>query len=218
MGAGDPLNGVRHTETVPWQLHLKKVLDCFGGFWRRWMSLDSSGQLWVVAFRKQLQFALAGYGRFWAGSAGLWAAFARSGRLWEALGSVLDASGRVWEALGGALRGPWRGLDGIGRGTGSSSGVDLEGFGRFWRVRKRSGQFWMALDGSGWLGKLWMVAWSFFAACRMSEIMFLPFILLLRHTRTTHLLEMELIPTHSKYSNDVESHELQKLGPVGVFK
>ena len=150
MGAGDPLNGVRHTETVPWQLHLKKVLDCFGGFWRRWMSLDSSGQLWVVAFRKQLQFALAGYGRFWAGSAGLWAAFARSGRLWEALGSVLDASGRVWEALGGLCVGPgevWTELGGALEAALEWIWKALAGFGGFGRGLDNSGWLWTALDG-----------------------------------------------------------------------
>ena len=94
------------------------------------MSLDGSGQLWTAALRKQFQFVLAGYGRFWAGSAGLWAALARSGRRSEALGSVLDCSGRVWEALDGLWVGPGEAVDGIGGRSGSSSGADLEGSGR----------------------------------------------------------------------------------------
>ena len=119
------------------------------------MSLDGSGQLWMASLREQFQFALAGYGTFWEGSAGLWAALACSGRLSEALGSVLDCSGRVWEALDGLWVGPGEALDGIGRGSGSSSGADLEG----------SGRLWTALDGLESFG--WQPgAWSQLAECR----------------------------------------------------
>ena len=143
-GCRRPLNGVRHTETVPWQLHLKKVLDCFGDLWR-WMSLDRSGQLWTAALRKQFSFVLAGYGRFWAGSAGLWAALACSGRLWEALGSVLDCSGRLGSS-GGALGGPWQGFG--RRWTGPWKQL-WSGSGRLWTVLTGSEEVWTVLDGSG---------------------------------------------------------------------
>ena len=47
-----PLDGVRHAETVTWQLRVVNVLDRFGGFWR-WMSLVRSGKLWTAAVRKR---------------------------------------------------------------------------------------------------------------------------------------------------------------------
>ena len=110
----------------------------FGDFWR-WMSLDGSGQLWTAGLRKQFQFLLAGYGRFWAGSASLWAALDCSGRFSEALKSVLDCSGRVWEALDGLWVCPGEALDDIGRGSGSSAGADLEGSGRLGNVGLQPG-------------------------------------------------------------------------------
>ena len=118
------------------------------------MSLDGSGQLWTAPLRKQSQVASAGYGRLWEGSAGLWAALARSGRLWEALGSVLDGSGRVWEALEGsgwALAGLWTALDGVleaalERIWKAQDGLD--GFGRGLDSSGRLWTAWKALDGS----------------------------------------------------------------------
>ena len=101
------------------------------------MSLDGFGQLWTAGLRKQFKFVLASYGRFWAGSAGQRAALDCSGRCSEALKSVLDCSGRVWEALDGLWVGPGEASDGIGGGSGSSSGADLE----------CSGRLWTALDG-----------------------------------------------------------------------
>ena len=78
------------------------------------MGLDGSA-FWTAALRKPFQFVFAGCGMSRAGAAGLWAALACSGRLWEALGSVLDCSGRVWEALEGLCVGPARALGSIGR-------------------------------------------------------------------------------------------------------
>ena len=143
-GSRRHLNGVRHTETVQWQFHQgKTVLDCFGNFWRC-LSLDGSGQLWTAALRKQFQLVLAGYGRSWAGSARLWAALVRSGRLWEALSSVLKCSGHVWETLEGLWVSPgevWTALD----------GALEEILERIWTVLNGAGPFgiaWKALDGS----------------------------------------------------------------------
>ena len=65
-----PPNGVRHTETVPWQPHFRKVLDCFGGLWR-WMGLDGSGQLWTARVGTgELSRVREGSGRSWTRSGG----------------------------------------------------------------------------------------------------------------------------------------------------
>ena len=145
------MNGVRHTETVPWQLHLKKVLDCFGGLWR-WMSLDGSGQLWTAALHKQFQFVLASYGRFWAG---LRRSLGGSGLFWKALGSSGVGSGLFWACLGssgGALGGPWQGF---GRHwTGPWKQV-WSGSGRLGTVLTGSEEVWTVLHGSGRLWTAW---------------------------------------------------------------
>ena len=134
------------------------------------MSLDGSGQLWTAALRKQFQFVLAGYGRFWAGSAGLWAALARSGRLWEALRSVLDGSGRVWEALEGsgwALAGLWTALDGVLEASLERIWKALDGFDGFGSGLDSSARLWTALDGLESFG--WQPgACSQLAECRKS--------------------------------------------------
>ena len=57
-GCRRPLNGVRHAETVAWQLHVVIVLDRFGGFWR-WMTLNRSLPLWTAAVRKRFEFLFA---------------------------------------------------------------------------------------------------------------------------------------------------------------
>ena len=57
-GCRRPLNGVRHAETVAWQLHVVNVLDRFGGFWR-WMNLDRPLPLWTAAVRKRFSFLYA---------------------------------------------------------------------------------------------------------------------------------------------------------------
>ncbi len=51
-GCRRPLNGVRHAETVAWQLHVVNVLDRLGGSWR-WMILSRSLPLWTAAVRKR---------------------------------------------------------------------------------------------------------------------------------------------------------------------
>ena len=83
-----------------------------------------------------------------------------SGKLWR--GSAWDLP-ELWAALDGALEAAleriWKALDGF---DGFRIGLDS------------SGRLWTVLDGSGRLGKLWMAAWSLLAACRKSEIMFLP--------------------------------------------
>ena len=66
------------------------------------------------------------------GSAGLWVALDCFGRYSEALKSVLDCSGHVGEALGGLWVGTGEALNGIGRGSGNSSGTNLESSGRHW--------------------------------------------------------------------------------------
>ena len=57
-GCRRPPNGVRHAETVAWQLHVVNVLDRFGGFWR-WMTLSRSLSLRAAAVRKRFQFLFA---------------------------------------------------------------------------------------------------------------------------------------------------------------
>ena len=57
-GCRRPLNGVRHAETVAWQLHVVNVLDRFGGCWR-WMTLSRSLSLRAAAVRKRFQFLFA---------------------------------------------------------------------------------------------------------------------------------------------------------------
>ena len=96
------------------------------------------------ALRQQFYFVLEWCGKFWTGSADLWTALACSGRLWEALGSVLDGFGRFWEALEGsgwALAGLWTVLDG-------ALNAALER-GRLWTALTGSKEVWTVLEGSG---------------------------------------------------------------------
>ena len=103
------------------------------------------------ALRQQFYFVLACRGRFWTGSADLWMALACSGRLEEAVGSVLDGFGRFSEALEGSawsLAGLWTALDG-------ALNAALE---RIWTALHGLDGFEIGLNGSG---RLWTALGSF---------------------------------------------------------
>ena len=84
-------------ETVPWRFQLRKVLHCFGGFWR-WMSVDCSGQVWAalvgsgelpMVLKRSwtvLKHFLDGFGRFW---------------------TFLENSGLSWNTVTGLESFPW---------------------------------------------------------------------------------------------------------------